>query len=74
MNGLTVMKKAVEIFDKIKLSNNIDYVGVWYFKAYDLIKYTNIKVIVISTNSTNQEEQVAPLCETLFERYNINIK
>ena len=67
-------KEAVEIFGKIKLSNSIDYVGAWYFKACDLIKDTNIKVALVSTNSITQGEQVAPLWGTLFERYNINIE
>lgn len=67
-------KEAVEIFGKIKLSNSIDYVGAWYFKACDLIKDTNIKVVLVSTNSITQGEQVAPLWVTLFERYNINIE
>lgn len=66
-------KEAVEIFGKIKLSNSIDYVGAWYFKACDLIKDTNIKVALVSTNSITQGEQVAPLWGTLFERYNIHI-
>jgi len=66
-------KEAVEIFGKIKLSNSIDYVGAWYFKACDLIKDTNIRVALVSTNSITQGEQVAPLWGTLFERYNIHI-
>ncbi|MDE6848846.1 MAG: hypothetical protein K2J44_05825, partial [Ruminococcus sp.] len=66
-------KESVEIFGKIKLSNSIDYVGAWYFKACDLIKDTNIKIALVSTNSITQGEQVAPLWGTLFERYNIHI-
>ncbi len=66
-------KDAVEILGKIKLSNSIDYVGAWYFKACDLIKNTNIQVALVSTNSITQGEQVAPLWGTLFERYNIHI-
>ncbi len=66
-------KDAVNIFGKIKLSNSIDYVGAWYFKACDLIQNTDIKVALVSTNSITQGEQVAPLWETLFNRYNIHI-
>ncbi|MDE6036364.1 MAG: methylase [Ruminococcus sp.] len=66
-------KDAVNIFGKIRLSNSIDYVGAWYFQACDLIKDTNIKVALVSTNSITQGEQVEPLWKTLFERYNIHI-
>lgn len=76
--GASMMTKeqkneAVEIFGKIKLSNSIDYVGAWYFKACELIKDTNVKVALVSTNSITQGEQVAPLWGTLFERYGIHI-
>ena len=65
--------EAVEIFGKIKLSNSIDYVGAWYFKACELVKGTNTKCAFVSTNSITQGEQVAPLWKTLYERYNVNI-
>lgn len=65
--------EAVEIFGKIKLSNSIDYVGAWYFKACELIKDSTIKVALVSTNSITQGEQVAPLWGTLFKRYGIHI-
>ncbi|HAJ96717.1 MAG TPA: methylase, partial [Ruminococcus sp.] len=66
-------QQAVEIFGNIKLSNSIDYVGAWYFKACDLMKETNIKAALVSTNSITQGEQVAPLWGTLFERFPIHI-
>ena len=66
-------KDAVNIFGKIKLSNSIDYVGAWYFKSCELIKDTQIKAALVSTNSITQGEQVAPLWGTLFKRYNIQI-
>ena len=65
--------EAVEIFGKIKLSNSIDYVGAWYFKACEYIQNTTISVALVSTNSITQGEQVAPLWRTLFSKYNINI-
>ena len=76
--GASMMTKeqkneAVEIFGKIKLSNSIDYVGAWYFKACEFIKDTNVKAALVSTNSITQGEQVAPLWGTLFERYGIHI-
>ena len=64
---------AVKIFGKIKLSNSIDYVGAWYFKASELIKGTNVRAALVSTNSITQGEQVAPLWGTLFERHGIHI-
>lgn len=76
--GASLMTKeqkddAVKIFGKIKLSNSIDYVGAWYFKACELISGTDVKAALVSTNSITQGEQVAPLWETLFERYGIHI-
>lgn len=76
--GASMMTKeqkneAVEIFGKIKLSNSIDYVGAWYFKACELMKDTTIKAALVSTNSITQGEQVAPLWGTLFEQYDIQI-
>lgn len=76
--GASIMTKehkneAVEIFGIIKLSNSIDYVGAWYFKACELMKDTKIKAALVSTNSITQGEQVAPLWGTLFERYDIQI-
>ena len=76
--GASLMSKeqkddAVRIFGKIKLSNSIDYVGAWYFKACELLSGTGVKAALVSTNSITQGEQVAPLWETLFERYRIHI-
>ena len=76
--GASMMSKeqkqqAVEIFGNIKLSNSIDYVGAWYFKACEMIRYTTVKVALVSTNSITQGEQVAPLWGTLFETYPLHI-
>lgn len=65
--------EAVEIFGKIKLSNSIDYVSAWYFKACALINGTTVKAALVSTNSITQGEQVAPLWGTLFQQYDIHI-
>lgn len=64
---------AVKIFGKIKLSNSIDYVGAWYYKAAALMQNTKIKAALVSTNSIIQGEQVAPLWKTLLEKYNVKI-
>lgn len=66
-------KEAVNIFGKIKLSNSIDYVGAWYFKACELMQNTRIRAALVSTNSITQGEQVAPLWGTLFNRYDLQL-
>ncbi len=66
-------KQAVSIFGKIKLSNSIDYVGAWYYKAAAMMNGTNIKTALVSTNSITQGEQVAALWKPLFEQYPIHI-
>lgn len=65
--------EAVAIYGKIKLSNSIDYVGAWYFKACDIAKDMKIKCAFVSTNSITQGEQVAALWKPLYENYNIHI-
>lgn len=77
--GASMMSKnqkeeAVNVFGKIKLSNSIDYVGAWYYKACDIIDGTNIKVALVSTNSITQGEQVAAMWKPLFERYKLQIE
>ena len=76
--GASMMDKvqkdeAVAIFGKKKLSNSIDYVGAWYYKAAMLIAGTSCRVAFVSTNSITQGEQVAPLWEELFYKYHIHI-
>lgn len=67
-------KDAVEIFGNIKLSNSIDYVGAWYFKAAQLINSnTHIHAALVSTNSICQGEQTAALWEPLYKQYGIKI-
>ena len=64
---------VVAILGKKKLANSVDYVGAWYYKAASLIENTNCSVAFVSTNSITQGEQVAPLWEELFNKYNIHI-
>lgn len=76
--GASMMNKqqkaeAVAIFGKIKLSNSIDYVGAWYYKASEMLFGTHIKAALVSTNSITQGEQVAALWKPLFEKYHIHI-
>lgn len=76
--GASMMSKeqkdeAVAIFGKIKLSNSIDYVGAWYYKAAELIQNTNTKCAFVSTNSITQGEQLAPLWGKLLNGYKSSI-
>lgn len=76
--GSSMMNKeqktdVVAILGKKKFANSVDYVGAWYYKAASLIENTNCSVAFVSTNSITQGEQVAPLWEELFNKYNIHI-
>ena len=65
---------AVNIFGQIKLSNSIDFVGAWYFKAAKIMMVNNtIKAALVSTNSICQGEQAAALWEPLQRQFGINI-
>ncbi len=66
-------QEIVDLFGKIKLSNSIDYVGGWYYKACELIQGTDIHCAFVSTNSITQGEQVEPLWGTLYKRFNVAI-
>ena len=60
-----------DLFDvfgaKWKNAGNLDYVSCWYKKAADLMKGTNIRTALVSTNSVSQGESVAILWKPLFE-------
>ena len=76
--GASMMTKeqkadAVNIFGKKKLSNSIDYVGAWYYKAAQLMQNTKIIAALVSTNSITQGEQVSPLWDELLFSYKVNI-
>lgn len=77
--GASMMTKeqkndAVAIFgEHKKLSNSIDYVGAWYYKAAQLMQGKNISAAFVSTNSITQGEQVSPLWDELFQKYNLTI-
>lgn len=64
----------VELFGKIKLSNSLDYVSGWYYKAAEMMTSNpSIKTALVSTNSICQGEQVAPLWGTLRGRFGVHI-
>ena len=52
--------------------NNIDYVAGWYYKASQLIKNTNTRCALVSTNSITQGEQVAAIWKPMFEKFGIH--
>lgn len=60
-----------DLFDvfgaKWKNAGNLDYVSCWYKKAADLMKGTQIRTALVSTNSVSQGESVAILWKPLFE-------
>jgi hypothetical protein len=57
----------IEIFGKKwKNIGEMDYVTGWYKKASDLMKGSNIKAALVSTNSICQGEQVANIWKPLF--------
>lgn len=65
---------VVSLFGKIKLSNSLDYVSGWYYKAAEMCAQNpSIRAALVSTNSITQGEQVAPLWITLRERFRIRI-
>lgn len=55
------------IFDGVKNNGNLDYVSCWYKKAADIMKGTEIRTALVSTNSITQGEQVAILWKKLFD-------
>ena len=58
---------VIAIWNNIKGIGNVDYVSCWYKKAADLMKGTNIKAALVSTNSITQGEQVAIMWKPLIE-------
>lgn len=46
---------------------NIDYVGCWYKRAWELIRNTHARAALVSTNSICQGEQVANLWQPLMQ-------
>ena len=73
MMNQTQKNEIISIVGKIKLSNSIDYVAAWYYKAAMIMQGTNIKTAFVSTNSITQGEQVTPIWEKLYKQYGIHI-
>ena len=58
---------VISVWGNIKNIGNVDYVSCWYKKAANLMKNSNIKTALVSTNSITQGEQVAIMWKPLME-------
>lgn len=58
---------VLSVWENIKNIGNVDYVSCWYKKAADLMKNTNTKAALVSTNSITQGEQVAIMWKPLMD-------
>ncbi len=58
---------VISVWGNVKNIGNVDYVSCWYKKSADLMKNTNIKTALVSTNSITQGEQVAIMWKPLIE-------
>lgn len=56
-----------------KTAGKIDFVAGWYYKSAQLMKGTNIRAALVSTNSITQGEQVAAIWKPLKELFGIHI-
>lgn len=59
-------KDLNDVFPGWKNAGNLDYVSCWYKKSADLMKGTEIRTGLVSTNSVTQGESVANLWKPLF--------
>ena len=67
-------QEIVDLFGKIRLSNSLDYVTGWYYKACQMMSLNpRIHSALVSTNSVTQGEQVSPLWGTLRQRFAVEI-
>ena len=60
-------KDLNQVFPGWKNAGNLDYVSCWYKKSADLMKGTEIRTGLVSTNSVTQGESVANLWKPLFD-------
>ena len=73
MQNLAQKEDMNFVFERNKVSNLLDYVSAWYYKAAQLIQGTKTKAAFVSTNSITQGEQVGALWNLLFEKFKIKI-
>ncbi|MCX7044639.1 MAG: class I SAM-dependent DNA methyltransferase [Candidatus Sumerlaeota bacterium] len=60
------------VAEKVENFGLLDYVTLWYFRAVEYIKGTDIRCAFVSTNSISQGEQVGVLWSELF-RHGVKI-
>ena len=70
--GARVMSKEqkadlMEVWGDLKNVGNLDFVTGWYRKAASMMKGTDIRAALVSTNSITQGEQVAIMWPSLIE-------
>ena len=68
---IEVYKNNNKIYKK---SGKLDYVAGWYAKAAKIMKDTNIKTALVSTNSVCQGELVEDIWKPLYDNFPINIE
>ncbi len=56
-----------------KTAGKIDYVAAWYYKAAQMMKGTNIRAALVSTNSITQGEQVSAIWKPLKDMFGVHI-
>lgn len=56
-----------------KNAGKIDYVATWYYKAAQMMKGTNTRAALVSTNSITQGEQVAAVWKPLKKMFGAHI-
>ena len=66
MMGKEQKAELLDIFSGEKNAGNLDYVCCWYKKAADMMRDTQIRAALVSTNSITQGEQAALLWRSLF--------
>lgn len=67
-------QEIVDLYGRIRLSNSLDYVSGWYFRACEYMNNNpSIRSAFVSTNSITQGEQVYPIWHTLMERFGAKI-
>ena len=62
------------VFNKLKGSNNLDYVTGWYVKASEYMAINpQVEIAFVSTNSISQGEQVVILWKYLKTKFDVKI-
>ena len=56
-----------------KRAGSLDYVTAWFIRAGEYVRFADVRIGFVATNSIAQGEQVAQLWPLLFERCNLEI-